>query len=80
MLTSEEMICQIIQCCCTQQRSDKELRALEGKCIPFAFDTFGFLAHEAVKLLSRVQRVMHNMLRLIPPKSRSDVHIATSVQ
>nr|GEW29921.1 putative reverse transcriptase domain-containing protein [Tanacetum cinerariifolium] len=27
--------------------------------IPFAFDTFGFLAPEAVVLLSRVQRVMH---------------------
>ena len=25
--------------------------------IPFAFDTFGFLAPEAVELLSRVQRV-----------------------
>nr|GEX25847.1 signal recognition particle, SRP19 subunit [Tanacetum cinerariifolium] len=28
--------------------------------IPFAFDTFGFLAPNAVKLLSRVQRVMHS--------------------
>ncbi|GKC56996.1 putative reverse transcriptase domain-containing protein [Tanacetum coccineum] len=28
--------------------------------IPFAFDTFGFLAPEAVELLSRVQWVMHN--------------------
>ncbi|GJZ78586.1 hypothetical protein Tco_0643423 [Tanacetum coccineum] len=28
--------------------------------IPFAFDTFGFLAPEVVELLSRVQRVMHN--------------------
>ncbi|GJT86986.1 hypothetical protein Tco_1068703 [Tanacetum coccineum] len=28
--------------------------------IPFAFDTFGFLASEAVELLSRVQRVMHS--------------------
>nr|GEV82221.1 putative reverse transcriptase domain-containing protein [Tanacetum cinerariifolium] len=28
--------------------------------IPFAFDTFGFLAPEAVELLSRVQQVMHN--------------------
>ena len=27
--------------------------------IPFAFDTFGFLASEAVELLKRVQRVMH---------------------
>ena len=28
--------------------------------IPFAFDTFGFLAPEAVDLLHRVQKVMHN--------------------
>nr|GEZ37194.1 zinc finger, CCHC-type [Tanacetum cinerariifolium] len=28
--------------------------------IPFAFDTFGFLAPEAVELLIRVQRVMHS--------------------
>ncbi|GKE17129.1 hypothetical protein Tco_1424706 [Tanacetum coccineum] len=28
--------------------------------IPFAFDTFGFLAPKAMELLSRVQRVMHN--------------------
>nr|GEX68040.1 putative reverse transcriptase domain-containing protein [Tanacetum cinerariifolium] len=28
--------------------------------IPFALDTFAFLAPEAVELLSRVQRVMHN--------------------
>lgn len=27
--------------------------------IPFAFDTFGFLAPEAVELLNRVQRVMY---------------------
>ena len=27
--------------------------------LPFAFDTFGFLAPEAVKFLSRVQRVVH---------------------
>jgi hypothetical protein len=28
--------------------------------IPFAFDTFGFLAPEVVDLLHRVQKVMHN--------------------
>jgi hypothetical protein len=28
--------------------------------IPFAFDTFGFLAPEAVDLLKRIQNVMHN--------------------
>ncbi|GJZ49020.1 hypothetical protein Tco_0603210 [Tanacetum coccineum] len=27
--------------------------------VPFAFDTFGFLAPEALELLNRVQRVMH---------------------
>ncbi|KAK2380247.1 hypothetical protein QL285_067961 [Trifolium repens] len=28
--------------------------------IPFAFDTFGFLAPDAVNILKRVQRVMHS--------------------
>ncbi|GKB30286.1 hypothetical protein Tco_0869687, partial [Tanacetum coccineum] len=35
--------------------------------IPFAFDTFGFFAPEAVDLLSRVQRVMHN--NVMTPRS-----------
>ncbi|GJV97083.1 hypothetical protein Tco_1548660 [Tanacetum coccineum] len=35
--------------------------------ILFAFDTFGFLAPEAVELLSRVQRVMHN--NVMTPRS-----------
>nr|GEZ49743.1 zf-CCHC domain-containing protein/DUF4219 domain-containing protein/UBN2 domain-containing protein [Tanacetum cinerariifolium] len=35
--------------------------------IPFAFDTFGFLALEAVELLRRVQRVMHN--NVMTPRS-----------
>ncbi|MFS7949409.1 putative exostosin [Helianthus anomalus] len=35
--------------------------------IPFAFDTFGFLASEAVDLLSRVQRVMHS--NVMTPRS-----------
>ncbi|MFS7889274.1 putative reverse transcriptase domain, exostosin [Helianthus anomalus] len=35
--------------------------------IPFAFDTFGFLAPEAVDLLSRVQRVMHS--NVMTPRS-----------
>nr|GEX26858.1 putative reverse transcriptase domain-containing protein [Tanacetum cinerariifolium] len=35
--------------------------------IPFVFDTFGFLALEAVKLLSRVQRVMHS--NVMTPRS-----------
>jgi hypothetical protein len=28
--------------------------------IPFAFDTFGFLAPDAVNFLQRVQKIMHN--------------------
>ncbi|GKE14526.1 putative reverse transcriptase domain-containing protein [Tanacetum coccineum] len=39
--------------------------------IPFAFDTFGFLAPEAVELLSRVQRVMHS--NVMTPRSRDVV-------
>ncbi|MFS8022143.1 hypothetical protein Hanom_Chr16g01436061 [Helianthus anomalus] len=35
--------------------------------IPFAFDTFDFLAPEAVDLLSRVQRVMHS--NVMTPRS-----------
>ncbi|GKE87673.1 hypothetical protein Tco_1565148 [Tanacetum coccineum] len=35
--------------------------------ISFPFDTFGFLAPEAVELLSRVQRVMHN--NVMTPRS-----------
>nr|GEY00104.1 transcription factor LAF1-like [Tanacetum cinerariifolium] len=35
--------------------------------IPFAFDTFGFLAPEAMELLSRFQRVMHN--NVMTPRS-----------
>ncbi|GJZ35233.1 RNA-directed DNA polymerase, eukaryota [Tanacetum coccineum] len=35
--------------------------------IPFGFDTFGFLAPEAVELLSRVQRVMHS--NVMTPRS-----------
>nr|GEX03266.1 putative reverse transcriptase domain-containing protein [Tanacetum cinerariifolium] len=35
--------------------------------IPFAFDIFGFLAQEAMELLSRVQRIMHN--NVMTPRS-----------
>ncbi|KAL6520866.1 hypothetical protein OROGR_017435 [Orobanche gracilis] len=35
--------------------------------IPFAFDTFGFLAPEAVDILNRVQRIMHS--NVMTPKS-----------
>ncbi|KAJ0808609.1 putative exostosin [Helianthus annuus] len=39
--------------------------------ISFAFDTFGFLAPEAVDLLSRVQRVMHS--NVMTPRSMNVV-------
>ena len=40
--------------------------------IPFAFDTFSFLAPpEAVDLLHRVQKVMHN--NVMPPRSMNVV-------
>jgi len=39
--------------------------------IPFAFDTFGFLAPEAADLLHRVQKVMHN--NVISPTSMNVV-------
>ncbi|PNY11632.1 auxilin-like protein [Trifolium pratense] len=35
--------------------------------IPFAFDTFGFLALEAVDVLKRVQRIMHS--NVVSPRS-----------
>jgi hypothetical protein len=35
--------------------------------IPFAFDTFGFLAPDAVNLLQRVQKIMHN--NVVCPRS-----------
>nr|GEY75698.1 auxilin-like protein [Tanacetum cinerariifolium] len=43
--------------------------------ISFAFDTFGFLAPEAVELLSRVQRVMHS--NVMTPRS-TDVVVTLS--
>ena len=39
--------------------------------IPFAFDTFGFLAPEAVELLNRVQRAMHS--NVVTPRSTNVV-------
>jgi hypothetical protein len=39
--------------------------------IPFAFDTFDFLAPEAVDLLKRVQKVMHS--NIVAPKSMNIV-------
>ena len=39
--------------------------------IPFAFDTFGFLAPDVVDLLHRVQKVMHN--NVMSPRSMNVV-------
>ena len=39
--------------------------------IPFAFDTFGFLAPEVVHLLHRVQKVMHS--NVMSPRSMNVV-------
>nr|GEX38106.1 signal recognition particle, SRP19 subunit [Tanacetum cinerariifolium] len=39
--------------------------------VPFAFDTFGFLAPEAVELLNRVQRVMNS--NVMTPRSTNIV-------
>ena len=39
--------------------------------IPFAFDTFGFLAPEAVDLLHRVQMLMHS--NVMSPRSMNVV-------
>jgi hypothetical protein len=39
--------------------------------IPFAFDTFGFLAPEAVDLLKRIQKVMHS--NIMSPRSMNVV-------
>ncbi|KAK1411037.1 hypothetical protein QVD17_37581 [Tagetes erecta] len=39
--------------------------------VPFAFDTFGFLAPEVVEVLNRVQRVMHSFV--MTPRSMNVV-------
>ena len=41
--------------------------------IPFAFDTFGFLAPEVVDLLHRVQKVMHS--NVMSPRSMNVVFV-----
>ncbi|KAL8233475.1 hypothetical protein R6Q59_019575 [Mikania micrantha] len=38
---------------------------------PFAFDTFGFLAPEAMNFLNRIQRVMHNNITI--PRTQKNV-------
>jgi hypothetical protein len=39
--------------------------------IPFTFDTFGFLAPDAVDLLKRIQKVMHS--NVMSPRSMNEV-------
>nr|GEY90101.1 hypothetical protein [Tanacetum cinerariifolium]GEY99059.1 hypothetical protein [Tanacetum cinerariifolium] len=45
---------------CKVTKDEKACIENQQVVIPFAFDTFGFLAPEVVDLLRRVQRVMHN--------------------
>jgi len=49
----------------------KRVLAINMLFIPFAFDTFGFLAPEVVDLLRRVQKVMHN--NVMSPRSMNVV-------
>ncbi|GKA02676.1 hypothetical protein Tco_0675457 [Tanacetum coccineum] len=52
---------------CKMTKHDKACIEIQHVFITFAFDTFGFLAPEAVELLSRVQRVMHS--NVMTPRS-----------
>ncbi|GJZ39757.1 hypothetical protein Tco_0586320 [Tanacetum coccineum] len=65
---------------CKVTKHEKACTENQHMFIPFAFDTFGFLAPEAVELLSRVQRVMHN--NVMTPKSTDVVfkHIGFAIQ
>ncbi|GJS40176.1 putative reverse transcriptase domain-containing protein [Tanacetum coccineum] len=52
---------------CKVTKHDKACNENQHVFIPFAFDTFGFFAPEAVELLRRVQRVMH--INVMTPRS-----------
>ena len=52
---------------CKMAKHEKACIENQHVFIPFAFDTFGFLAPEAVELLNRVQRVMHS--NVVTPRS-----------
>ncbi|KAK2441803.1 hypothetical protein QL285_013051 [Trifolium repens] len=52
-------------------KHEKECTDNQHIFIPSAFDTFGFLALEAVNLLKRVQKVMHS--NIVAPKSMNIV-------
>ncbi|KAI3721949.1 hypothetical protein L2E82_32969 [Cichorium intybus] len=56
---------------CKVDKHEKACRENQHVFIPFAFDTFGFLASEAVELLNRVQRVMHSTI--MSPRSMNFV-------
>ena len=56
---------------CKVMKHEKACIENQHMFIPFAFDTFGFLAPEAVDLLNRVQRVMHS--NVMTPKSMNVV-------
>ena len=56
---------------CKVVKHDNACRENQHVFVPFAFDTFGFLAPEAVELLNRVQRVMHS--NVISPRSTNVV-------
>ncbi|KAL7594924.1 hypothetical protein Lser_V15G27684 [Lactuca serriola] len=56
---------------CKVVKHENACRENQHVFVPFAFDTFGFLAPEAVELLNRVQRVMH--YNVISPKSTNVV-------
>nr|GEU73243.1 putative reverse transcriptase domain-containing protein [Tanacetum cinerariifolium] len=52
---------------CKVTKNEKACIKNQHVFIPFVFDTFGFLAPEAVELLSRVQQVMHS--NVMTPRS-----------
>jgi hypothetical protein len=52
-------------------KHDKVFSDNQHAFIPFAFNTFGFLAPEAVDLLHRVQKVMHS--NVMSPRSMNVV-------
>ncbi|GKE53137.1 hypothetical protein Tco_1488293 [Tanacetum coccineum] len=52
---------------CKVAKNEKACIENQHVFIPFAFDTFGFLAREAVELLTRVQRVMNS--NVMTPRS-----------
>ncbi|GKE33976.1 putative reverse transcriptase domain-containing protein, partial [Tanacetum coccineum] len=52
---------------CKVTKHEKTCIEIQHVFIPFAFDTFGFFAPEAMELPSRVQRVMHN--NVMTPRS-----------